>query len=474
MSSRASESPGVPEIAGSEPRTFAPAPYATRPLPDYPHRADYAIFDPALSFATDATIPSPQAFPRATIATMITPLAPIVQRASSEPYARWWKQNDVVDGRHASVPPALETAPLTLRERMLYPDRTMHEITDYVSPPIVESRSWVSESITEDAPVDWGYGWPDENDPHRTHWVGYDNSRYTKYGGRDSPNETAAVANEQVLQSIELESDPLVALRQSARDSQAVIRPELAGRIRLEDRNRELEGMIEEFRTNEDAFERSQRSLLERLEFAETEREQFRTERDTAVRQNEHLLLQFRGPEGERGRREAQRRAYTEALRREARLVERVQTLEQSETTLRHQLYSSSESRQEQQEQVDPQSDMQEWEWNQFEEHFEQQRNLNHDLQAQVDTLTAQLVATQALQVQDPFNQLPVDTTPNNPPPVLQPPVTEAAARSAGSGGNRRARGGRGSRAGRGGRGATTEVRRQPKRSCKVEKSYRK
>ena len=477
MFGRAPESPGLPENTGSAPATFAPVAQTIRPIPDYPRRADYAIFDPASSDATEVTIPSPQGFPRANIASMVPSPALIEQRAGSEPLAGWWRLNAVIDGRHASIPPALETASLTFRERMCYPDRTIDEITDYMSPPIVEPQSWVSEAIMEEARSDWGYGWPEENEPSRTRWMGYDNSSYARYGGWDAPDETAALANEHVAQSIEIESDPLVALRQSAHDSQVVIRRELERRIRLEDRNGELEEMVSQFENNEDAFERSQRMLMNRLELAETEREQFRTERDVAQRQNVRLRLQVNEPESESSRRQAQDRAITEARQRDTGLRERIQALEQSERNLTHRVQCGTQMIHrlvDERGEMGHHSEQLESERTHYQDECEQQRDMIYGLQAQVHALTAQLVATHALQVQLPINQTPVGATSNSPPPVVHFAVTTAATGSASGERSGPGRGGRRGRAGRGGRGATTAVRRQPKRSCKVEKSYRK
>ena len=477
MSGRASKSPEVPENTGSAPKEFAPAPYATRPIPDYPQRAEYADFDPASSYATDATIPSPQAFPRANIAPMIASRAPVKKRGSSEPNARCWRQDAVLDGRYASIPPALETASLTLRERMLYPDRTMDEITVYMNPPVAEPRSCVSEATVEDARSDWEYGWPEENAPQQTEWTGYDTSRYTRYGGWDAPNETAAVANEQVAQSIEIESDPLVALRQSAHDSQVVIRRELDRQIQLEDRNRDLERMVDELRNNEEAFGRAQRDLLERLEMAETDREQFRMDRDVGQRQNKRLRLQVNEPETESRRRDAQDRAYVEARQREIGLWERVQALEESERVLNHQLQSGAQINNRL---ADERGQLAHNHYpvaqhlHDTAEECERQRDLNRGLQAQVHTLNAQLVASQALNIQIPVGQPPDDAAHSSPPPAVQSPVTAATAGSASGEGSRPTRGGRRGRGSRGGKGATTAVRRQPGRSCKVEKSYRK
>ena len=109
-------------------------------------------------------------------------------------------------------------------------------------------------------------------------------------------------------------------------------------------------------------------------------------------------------------------------------------------------------------------------------DHYQSERDRHRDqnrhLLVQLQTLRNQLTAAQALAAQPVIHQPPINAAPIIPPPAFQPPV---AAHPVGPiRGSRRGRaGGARDRAARQGRGNSTAVREQPKRACKVERSYR-
>ena len=190
MSQQEPESPGLPENTGPLASRFTPGAFPTRSYPPYPPRAHYAAFDPAYQHP-----PPPM---------------------------------PLVDERIHANPRATETAPFTLRERLPYHSRNIDETTDWTQSTITEPQYLISEPSTRierrvagasHLPNDW-HAWRDENRPRTTAWMGHDNSRFTLYGAREVPTETAAVADgDVVMESIEVESDPLVALRSSVNQS---------------------------------------------------------------------------------------------------------------------------------------------------------------------------------------------------------------------------------------------------------------
>ncbi len=328
---------------------------------------------------------------------------------------------------HNSVPLALEIASETFRERRLYPDHTMEEITDFTDPPIFERRRWVFHHVTDNIPTDWGYAWPGENNPQPTYWIGYDNSTFAIYGGVEDPNETAAVANEDMVESVESESDPLVALRQLARDSQRTIRSGLERQIDLEDENDRLTRRIERLVDHNMALERSRQQSADTLVAGERERDRFRRERDLARTQVERLRLQIIEPEEEMLQRQAQYEAYEQGLQREAGLREYIQDIQQSEATLLAELQSEIARADQLQVERDP-LDYQREGYQMQRDHYRDRRDLerewNGHLQEQIQNLAGQLAAAQTLLVQPPINQPLVNAAVNVPRPVLQPPVS--------------------------------------------------
>ena len=471
MSGRSPESPGLPERTGSHPATFRPASFATRSTPTYPTRIHYEAFDPARPQGM-----AHHGFPRSNAACNAKIPTPIENRAGSEPHTGWRGQNVEVESRHNSVPPALEIASEAFRERQLYSDRTMDEITDFTDPPIVEQRRWVSEPVTRDVPTNWGYAFPQENNPQPTYWIGYDNSTFALCGGVEDFNETAAFANEDVLESVELESDPLVALRQLAKDSQRTIRSGLERQIDLEDRNERLATRGQRLLDYTVALKRSQQQSVDALVAAAREQDRYRRERDLARAQVERLRLQINEPEEELRQRQAQYEAYEEGLHREAGLREDLYHLRQSEASLLAELQSEiarADQLQVERDQLDYQREGYQMQRDHYRDRRDLEREWNGQLQEQIQDLAGQLAAAQALLVQPPVNQPLVNAAANVPPPAVQHPVNAHPTRSARLGRGGRNREGARGRAGRGGRGAATGTRKQPRRSCRVEKSYR-
>ena len=439
MSYSAPESPGLPENTGSVPNTNAPGPFSERSLPPYPARAMYAAFDPANPQAP-TTIP-------------------------------------LVNERANSAPSAIETAPFTLRERQPYPDRTMDEITRWMCPPSAPLRGNVSEPITakkrkavraSDPPSDWR-DWQRENNPRRTAWMGYDNSRHARYGGREILLETASVANEDVVQSIEVESDPLVALRRLASDSQVAIRRELERAIEAEDRVRDLESRLEASIERNRELEMAHQQITRNLTGAQSMLDEARRERVVAQDAAEWLKLRVEEPEEEYNRWQVQQEAYTQARQAEADPLEMNRSLRQSEADMSTRLQAAMANQtvlQAQLDQVENQREQFEMERDHYWTERDREQDRNRQLQAQVQDLSARLEAAQADARNARANQAIAMAAPENPAPeVARQRIIENRAGSArGSG---RGAGGRGRR------GKAAMTRKQPGRSCKVQKSYR-
>ncbi|KAL9132637.1 MAG: hypothetical protein Q9175_006188 [Cornicularia normoerica] len=497
---RALESPGVPERTGSHPSSFVPVPFGTKPRPSYPQRVDYANFDPANLRQSFAMGPVPLDSPPANA----RPNAPtsIEHRAGSEPHTGWRRQNIDVDTRHNSIPPSLETALLTFRQRLPYPTRTTHEMTTWMPPPIAEPRRYGSQPITKaerlaarhsDWPNDW-VDWAEENDPHVTRWVGYDRHRHAMSGGREEPNETAAVPNQYVLESIEIEGDPLVALRRTAKDSQDIIKRENDRRIDLEDEIRRLEqrnDIVEDdneaYRERNGYLERSRQEARDNLTLTEQERDLLRRHRDLARNQAERLRVE----------RDELAEAYSREQQEHEQAIVRLRDLQWSEATLRAELEAATtraDQLQTEQDRLEDDREQMEMERDHYWTERDRQRDQNQDLQEQVRRLVTQLRAAQAvavppLVIPPPVNA-PLDVPPSvGPPPVALPPIVphpvaappvvahQVIAHPVGLvGGHGRGHGkvGARGRGGRGGRGAATATRKQPGRSCKVNKDYRK
>lgn len=351
---------------------------------------------------------------------------------------------------------------------------------------------------------DWATGWPEENDPQPTPWLGHDTSSFALFGGREDPNETAAAPNRDMLESTEVEGDPLIALRRVARDSQAIIRRELDRRINLEDQNRELvrrndrvEDDNEALRVRNQHLERTRQYAGDALVLAEQQRDLYRRERDLARNQSERLRLELDEPEEANRLREARQEEHEEA-------AHVVQDLQRSELSLRAELDSArtrANDLQTERDRLEDDREQLELERN----HYETARNLERDqnqiLQEQVAYLVTQLRAAQAVAVPPLFDAAPVVAVPVVAAPVIAAPVIAApiiaapvdAAHSspasndpapvnpgsaAPPGGGSARVGGRGSggrgasgRGGRGRRDRATATRIQPGRACKVEKS---
>ncbi len=229
-----------------------------------------------------------------------------------------------------------------------------------------------------------------------------------------------------------------------------------------------------------DAYLRTRDETQTRLETVERERDGLRTELDRAQTHIERLQQQIYEPAGELRRRQVEREAHEDGLRREAELRERVRVLEQSEATLTIDLTSETARADRLQtagDQIAYEHEGLEMERNHYWEERDGLIEHNRALQAQMQTLTAQLTAAQALAMQPQANVPTVNAPPNiaapvvGPPVVVQPPVVAHAAAPARGG--RRGRG-RGGARGRGRGGAAAEATRaQPERRCKVRKSYK-
>lgn len=297
-------------------------------------------------------------------------------------------------------------------------------MTVWERPPLVEPRDRASLPITRaerraaragDEPTGW-HLYEEENRRVRTRWRGYDLSSFALHGGIEDPNETAAVPSETVMESIEVESNPLVALRNMAMDNQAIIRSELDIRIQLEDLVQTRGLTIDRLRT-------------ERNQLREVVNEVIR-ERDSAEAREDALQRGQNGVEFRREQFERERDHYQndrDWYRDENRLL---------------------------------QADV---------------RNLTAQL-----TAARALLANQPPVAQPPVNAAPVVQPPVVQPPVAVDPAgaVRGARRGRASGGARGtarggARGGPRGRAGRGARGGAPARREQPGRSCKVEKNYR-
>ena len=121
---------------------------------------------------------------------------------------------------------------------------------------------------------------------------------------------------------------------------------------------------------------------------------------------------------------------------------------------------------------VDNDREQYEMERDHYQSERDRHRDQNRDLLVQLQTLRNQLTAAQALATQPVIHQPPITAAPIIPPPAVQPPV---AAHPVGPirGGRRGRAGGARGRTARHGRGNPMAVREQPKRACKVEKSYK-
>ncbi len=224
------------------------------------------------------------------------------------------------------------------------------------------------------------------------------------------------------------------------------------------------------------ALERSQQQSADALVAAERERDRFRRERDLARTQVERLRLQIIEPEEEMLQRQAQYEAYEEVLQREAGLREDIKDIQQSEATLLAELQSEiarADQLQVERDQLDYQREGYQMERDHYRDGRNLERERNGHMQEQIQDLAGQLAAARTLLVQPPVNQPLIDAATNVPPPVLQPPVNAHPAGPARLGRGGRNRGGARGRAGRGGGGAATGTRKQPSRSCRVEKNYR-
>lgn len=416
--------------------------------------------------------------PVATTATATNPANIASDAPSSAPLERfgieWPTQIADTQRRHFSVPPALDSGSLILRERLPYPARTMTELTTLMTPPIFEPRSYASEPITEDerralrvhnVNNDWHR--IRENRPQQTPWVGYDHGYFANYGYREAPNETAAVPNDDVMQSIEPEGDPLVALRQARDQNLTTNRRDLERRIELEDRNAELEGRVETLEHDYTTLRGTHDSTVNTLA-------EIRSERNRAQREIRRLRLDLNMPEEAHRQRQAQQDQYEDTRLREVALARQVRTLQRSEADLKNRLQAETTTAtglREKLEDVEYHSQG----FREAQVHWEtatnRERARNQNLQGQVQALTNQLAAAQAALANPPpvVQPLPVNVAPNVAPLAAQPPAAAHPVGPVRGRGRERARG----RAGRGRGGAAPVVRDQPGRSCKVRKNYK-
>lgn len=298
------------------------------------------------------------------------------------------------------------------------------------------------------------------------------------YGGREDPNETAAVPNENVLESIELEGDPLIALRQVVSSSQAVIRRELDRRVELENANRELTQRNEDIRSRNQYLERLGVELGSNLVLANQTRDILQMERDFARSQAERLRDELE----ERQRIErAQQETHRDGRGEETGLLDRVRDLERANGRLRADRESATrraDRLQEERDQLDYHREQFEMERDHYQTERDRERDQNQVLQARIHDLTTRPAATQALAPPPTHTAPPGDAHSVAPPPVVPPPVAspQVMAPPAGLVRGSRGRHGRGGAVGPGRRGGRsgTPTREQPERACKVEKNYRK
>lgn len=515
-----------PERTGSHPITFVPAPFTMRPDPTYPQRLYYAAIDPASARPLNRTDPMVYESSYAPADFDATP--PIERRAGSEPHTGWRRQNTQVDTRRISIPPALEVASLTFRERLPYPDRTIDEGTIWMPQPIVAPRRQSSEPMTRPemravgphTQDDYGWGWPDENCHHE--FPRENRTRFAYYYGMEDPNETAAVPTANVLESIEVEGDPLVALRQANSDSQRAIRREIARGIELEEGNRDLT----EHNTD---LQRSWVAADDSLRFARAERDHFQRELNLARNQAGRLQaeLEARPPHrrAQQGALGGERDGGTdlEGILEDLELANRRLVVERDSAFDRiHQLEGEQDRLQRERRRLEDDLEGLEMQRDHYQEardlldnqhvqleaerdHLRNERDReqyqNQILQEQIQELHNRLLAAEAvahIPSQSP-SPSPASTHGVDPHPVVAPqvnpplvvaaqialpqqivPPAAPAAPAAPAGPGRRGRGGREGR-GRGGavtrrgRGGKRDAatREQPKRACKVKKSYK-
>ena len=477
-----------PARTGSHPIEFIPAPFAMRPDPPYPRRPYYAAIDP-LHAAPNATF------------TFDAP-APIERRAGSEPHTGWRRQNVEVDTRRISIPPALEVAPLTFRERLPYPVRSVDEMTTWMPPPVVEPQRNDSGPLTQaemravgpHTQDDWGsYGWWHENGRRETTDVGPDRSRFTMHGGREDPNETAAVPTETVMESIEVEGDQLIAMRQLRDESQRVIRGQQDEIIDLEERN-------EAIRRRNQYLERSRVEADNNLAAAIRERNQARNQAQRLRGELEAMPPHGPAQQGAHGNGRQEETSRIEDLERANRRLRDARNMHRDRADQlesdRDQLMIDRNRYYNQRTHLEAVSDFYLTQRNRYRMERDQERNQNQMLQAHFQHLNDRLIAAQNVAhvppqspspppdcthpidpppaVAPPPIELPVNPPPVAPPTavpqIIAPPAAPAGSDTGGRGG--RGRGGAVSRRGRGGR-REAATREQPKRTCKVVKSYR-
>ena len=336
------------------------------------------------------------------------------------------------------------------------------------------------------------------------------------------------------MESLELEGDPLIALRRAANDYQDTIRRELDRRIYLEDHfaivERGYQEMLrhqqaryqqleDQYTALEDQFTasnvrnnhltRTRQQAYDDLGLALTATNLLERQRDLARRQRDTLRAGQDATQEENYPMQPQQDDDDDAMFEQERLQDRIHELEDAEARLRAELDMArrhADRLQTSQEELEAQLEGLEMQRDHYQTSRAQERQHNQELQEQIRTLTAQNAAVRALLLQSPLippavtppRQGSVSPLPALPPPVIQPPSTQpsvnaapltqspptvhtpdgpaapavAPTRGTARGGRRgRARG----RAGRGGRGAApAQVSRQHLgRQSKVNKNYR-
>ena len=154
---------------------------------------------------------------------LLLPTAPVASSMLPPNSTEWRARSEFLigrhgqtfDGRHGPVPPAEDTISVMVDGSLVHYRRAR-----VASHPITEAGR-----LAAGASVDWD-SWREEIRTQRAHRIGN--------------LETAAVADETVLPSIEPESDPFTALQSAVNDSQRVITRELQIRVDLEHENRRL------------------------------------------------------------------------------------------------------------------------------------------------------------------------------------------------------------------------------------------
>ena len=349
----------------------------------------------------------------------------------------------------------LERAPYATRPGPPFPRRRPDAITTWEPPPLVEARNAVSEPIPQpERPFDRANSydapkWAHVNWPHRRKERGPDSARMRRHHLGNDPNATAAVAHPPaVLPSIMAEGDPLAAMRSIIDSSQATIRRDLDTIVDYEDALRDQESELE---TQDATIERQDAEivrLLDRVDHLQRSRERIRTERDLFQTEreleraaNHNLRTQLENiPDGNQVEEES------------GRLLQALRTARAA----RDQLGRDNEQLQGQVNGLQVERDQLQGQRDRYRLERDQGR-------AEVASLRARLQAAVNALPAGPVVAAPVVPAPVVPAPVGPPQRAPGRAQGRERGNGR----------GRGNANAAATRRSQPKRACKVVKSYK-